>query len=166
MPVTFYHLGEQLFTSEELPILYRTWDPYEVTSAFTSDPDYCFVAEAKGKVVGFLLGTTIEKEGTAWKKYGYLNWIGIEKAFQGTHLGRRLYRKFEQRLQATGVRMIMADTEGDNKEAISFFKALGFSVRGPHVWLAKTLGRPARKAAKAEDTSSIHPGATNVQYPA
>ncbi len=23
-----YHLGEQLFTSEEFPILYRTWDPY------------------------------------------------------------------------------------------------------------------------------------------
>ena len=23
-----YHLGEKLFTSEEFPILYRTWDPY------------------------------------------------------------------------------------------------------------------------------------------
>ncbi len=22
-----YHLGEKLFTSEELPILYRNWDP-------------------------------------------------------------------------------------------------------------------------------------------
>ena len=40
-----YHLGERVFTSEDLPILYRTWDPYEVTEYFSSDPDYCFIAE-------------------------------------------------------------------------------------------------------------------------
>ena len=57
-----YHLGEELFTSEELPILYRTWDPYEVTDHFTSDPDYCLVAEADGRIVGFVLATTVEKE--------------------------------------------------------------------------------------------------------
>lgn len=33
-----YHLGDELFTSEEFPILYRTWDAYEVTDHFTSDP--------------------------------------------------------------------------------------------------------------------------------
>ncbi len=30
-----YHLGERLFTSEEYPILYRTWDQFEVTDYFT-----------------------------------------------------------------------------------------------------------------------------------
>ena len=70
---SLYHLGERVFTSEDLPILYRTWDPYEVTEYFSSDPEYCFIAETEGKVVGFLLGTTIEKEGTAWKRYGYLS---------------------------------------------------------------------------------------------
>ena len=60
-----YHLGEKLFTSEEFPILYRTWDAYEVTGYFTSDPDYCLVAEVDGKIAGFILATTIEKEGTA-----------------------------------------------------------------------------------------------------
>jgi len=48
-------LGEELFTSEEFPILYRTWDAYEVTDYFTSDPDYCLVAESEGRVVGFVL---------------------------------------------------------------------------------------------------------------
>ena len=76
-----YHLGEKLFTSDELPILYRTWDPYEVTDYFTSDPDYCLVAEVEDKIVGFVLATTIEKEGTAWKKYGYLSWIGVDEDF-------------------------------------------------------------------------------------
>jgi ribosomal protein S18 acetylase RimI-like enzyme len=145
-----YHLGERLFTSEELPILYRTWDAYEVTNNFTSDPEYCFVAEHDEQVVGFILGTTIEKEGTAWKKYGYINWIGVDEDFHRLHLGRRLYRKLEESLRENGVRMIMADTEEENQEALAFFKSLGFSERGKHVWLAKVLRRPSRKAIRNE----------------
>ena len=38
------------------------------------------------------------------------------------------------------------DTEGDNKRAIASFKAAGFDERSKHVWLAKTLRRPARIA--------------------
>ena len=146
-----YHLGEELFTSEELPILYRTWDPYEVTDYFTSDPDYCLVAEVegrgkrKGKIVGFLLATTIEKEGTAWKKYGYLSWIGVGEAFQRTNLGLRLYRMLEERLREEGVRMVIVDTEAGNEGAISFFETLGFSQRRQHVWLTKTFRRPGKK---------------------
>lgn len=86
-------MGEELFTSEEFPILYRTWDAYEVTDYFTSDSDYCLVAELEGRVVGFVLATTIEKEGTAWKKYGYLSWIGVAEAYQRTGLALRLYKK-------------------------------------------------------------------------
>jgi len=143
-----YHLGEKLFTSEELPILYRTWDPYEVTDYFTAEPDYCLVAEdEEGRIMGFTLASTIEKEGTAWRKYGYVAWLGVDEAFQGTGLGRRLYRELEQRLQADGVRMIIADTQGDNEEAIAFFKAIGFTLRSQHVWLAKTLHRrPVKRA--------------------
>ncbi len=147
-----YHLGQRLFTSEEFPILYRTWDQYEVTDYFTSDPDYCLVAETEGKIVGFILGTTIEKEGTAWKKYGYLSWIGVDEAFQRTNLGYRLYRKLEQRLRRQGVRMVIADTDAENEAAIAFFKAVGFSISSQHTWLAKTLQRREKKKLnKAED---------------
>jgi ribosomal protein S18 acetylase RimI-like enzyme len=147
-----YHLGEELFTSEEFPILYRTWDPYEVTDYFTSDPEYCLVAEAEGRIIGFILATTIEKEGTAWKKYGYVGWIGVDDALQRTNLGRRLYRRLEDRLRENGVRMVIVDTEGDNEGAIGFLKALGFSPRAQHLWLAKTLRRRSGKAAKPERT--------------
>lgn len=146
-----YHLGEQLFTSEEFPILYRTWDQYEVTDYFTSDPDFCLVAEAEGKIVGFIIGTTIEKEGTAWKKYGYLSWIGVDEAFQRTNLGYRLYRKLEQRLRKHGVRMIIADTDAENEAAIAFFKAIGFSMSSQHVWLAKTLQRQSKKNSRTDN---------------
>jgi len=140
-----YHLGETLFTSEGFPILYRTWDAYEVTYHFTSDPDFCLVAETKGKVVGFILATTVEKEGTAWRKYGYLSWIGVDEAFQRTNLGNRLYKRLEARYREEGVRMIIADTEAENRVAIAFFKAIGFSASRQHLWLTKTLRRPAKK---------------------
>ncbi len=148
-----YHLGERLFTSEEFPILYRTWDPYEVTDYFTSDPSYCFVAEVEGQIVGFLLATTVEKEGTAWKKYGYLSWIGVDEDYQRTNLGQRLYRKLEERLKRDGVRMVIADTDVDNEGAIAFFKAMKFSLTSKHQWLAKTLRRP-KKAAKQQNANN------------
>ncbi len=152
-----YRLGEKLFTSEETPILYRTWDPYEVTDYFSSDADYCLVAEANGAIVGFILATTIEKEGTAWKRYGYISWMGVDEAFQKRNLGRRLYRKLEEELLEDGVRMVIADTEGDNEEAISFFKAIGFSPRSEHIWLAKTLRRPVKVAPKGGRVKEILP---------
>ena len=145
-----YHLGETLFTSEETPILYRTWDPYEVTEYFSSDPEYCLVAESDENIVGFILATTIEKEGTAWKRYGYVSWLGVAEPFQRTNLGRRLYRRLEDSLHEEGVRMVLADTEGHNEKAIAFFQAMGFSLSSQHVWLVKTLRRRAKKAAKTE----------------
>jgi len=155
-----YHLGEKLFTSEDSPMLYRTWDPYEVVECFASDPEYCLVGEASGKIVGFLLATTFEKEGTAWKKYGYVSWMGIEETLQRAYLGRRLYRRVEEILQDDGVRMMIADTEGDNDRAIAFFKAMGFSPRSEHVWLAKTLQRPTKKKGKPEQAV-----VTNMELP-
>ncbi len=144
-----YHIGEELFTSDEFPILYRTWDPYEVTDYFTSESEYCLVAETEGgKIVGFILANMIEKEGTAWKKYGYLSWIGVADEFQRTNLGQRLYNRLEDNFQKDGVRMVIADTDADNKGALQFLNTMGFSERAQHVWLTKTLQKSSRKAKK------------------
>ena len=143
-----YHLVEELFTSEEFPILYRTWDAYEVTDHFTSDPDYCLAAEMKGKVVGLVLATTIEKEGTAWKRYGHLSWVGVAEDLQRTNLGLRLYKRLEESFREDGVRMVIADTEANNKGAKSLFQAIGFSLSRRHVWLTKTFRRPAEKVVR------------------
>jgi ribosomal protein S18 acetylase RimI-like enzyme len=153
-----YRLGESLFTSEEYPILYRTWDPFEVTGMFTSDPEYCLVAEANGQVVGFVLATTVVKEGTAWKRYGYLNWIGISDGFQRVRLGYRLYRKLEETFREDGVRMVIADTVVENEKAIGFFRRLGFTVSGGHVWLSKTLRRDESRDVPTETPQRTNRG--------
>jgi ribosomal protein S18 acetylase RimI-like enzyme len=146
-----YHLGEKLFTSDEFPILYRTWDPYEVTDYFSTDPEYCLVAETEDdRIVGFVLANMIEKEGTAWKKYGYLTWIGVDETFQRTNLGQRLYNKIEDTFQKQDARMVMADTDAENEGALRFLNAMGFSERAQHVWLAKTLQKPPKKTRKPE----------------
>lgn len=56
--------------------MYRTWDEYEITTLFNSDSELCLVAELGDEIVGFALGTTVEKQHSAWK-YGYLVWIGV-----------------------------------------------------------------------------------------
>jgi ribosomal protein S18 acetylase RimI-like enzyme len=141
-----FHLGEELFTSEEFPILYRTWDAYEVTDFFNMDPEYCLVAEADGEIVGFSLGTTIEKEGSAWK-YGYVAWLGVREGYRRRRMAQRLYRELERRMARQGVRMMIVDTEADNPEALAFLQKMGFTGRRSHLWLAKTLRR--RREGKA-----------------
>jgi len=66
-----FHMGEELFKAQEVPNMYRTWDPYEVVGLFNSDTEFCLVAEIDDDIIGFALGTTIEKSHSAWK-YGYL----------------------------------------------------------------------------------------------
>lgn len=140
-----YRLGEKLFTSTSFPTLYRTWDAYEVTEYFSSDPNYCLVAEINDEIVGFVLATTIEKKGTAWNKYGYLAWILVDEQYQGQHIGKRFYRRLETRWRKEGVRMVIVETSDRNRDAIAFFTATGFAPTGKHVWLAKTLRRVRKK---------------------
>jgi ribosomal protein S18 acetylase RimI-like enzyme len=102
----------------------------------------------EGRIVGFILANTVEKEGTAWKMYGYLSWIGVASDYQRTNLGQRLYNKLEDILEDDGVRMVIADTEAENFNAIEFFKAMGFSIRADHTWLAKTLQRKHKRSKK------------------
>lgn len=143
-----YHLGESLFTRTALPVLYRTWDPYEVTSAFNTDPEFCLVAEdEEGRIVGFALGSTVDKDGPSWR-YGYLAWLGVKEEFQGLGVAQRLLHEFEKRMKEEGVRMLIVDTEGDNAKALAFFRKNGFTRPTSHVWLTKSLTRQENGSIK------------------
>ena len=86
-----FHLGEKLFTAQKVPNLYRTWDEYEVVSLFQTDPEFCLVAEADDMIVGFALGLTINKSGSAWK-YGHLHWLGVEREYQRQGIAKNFLR--------------------------------------------------------------------------
>lgn len=139
-----FHIGEEIFTSEYSPILYRTWDEYEITTLFNSDSELCLVAEADEEIRGFALGTTVEKQHSAWK-YGYLVWLGVRRGLQKGGTGEKLFRELKKRMVEQGVRMMIIDTDADNVAAIRFFKKQGFGNIQQHVYMTLNLSRRSRR---------------------
>ncbi len=133
-----YRLGERLFTPDKQPNLYRTWDEYELASFFTSDGDFCLVAESGDRIVGFAIGTLIEKRRSAWK-YGYLIWVGVSPRFKRHRLGSRLVERLTERFIKHGARIMMVDTQKSNWEALQFFKKQGIGNDIGHVYLSRNL---------------------------
>jgi ribosomal protein S18 acetylase RimI-like enzyme len=133
-----FHLGEHIFTVDRVPTLYRTWDEYEVTSLFNSDPEYCLVAEIGHIIVGFALGTTVTKARSSWK-YGYLVWLGVLPEWQRDGVGSKLFDRLAEKMIDDGVRMFLVDTEADNTPALQFFKKKGFTNPEEHIYLTLNL---------------------------
>lgn len=139
-----FHLGEQLFTSDYSPSMYRTWDEYEITTLYNSDSELCLVAELEDEIVGFALGTTVDKSNSAWK-YGYLVWIGVRPGLQKKGVGDGLFSEIKRRMIDQGVRMVIIDTDADNEAGIRFFKKHGFGSIQKHVYMTLNLAKKTRK---------------------
>jgi ribosomal protein S18 acetylase RimI-like enzyme len=133
-----YALGEKLFPADKWPALYRTWDEYELAVHFASDSETCLVAELDEKVVGFALGTLLEKRGSAWT-YGYLLWLGVDEDIARQGIAARLFERITEIFIKLGARMIMVDTDAENEPALSFFRSQGFAQETPHVFLSRNL---------------------------
>jgi len=141
-----FHIGEEVFTVEYSQSLYRTWDEYEITTLFNSDSELCLVAEAGDKIVGFVLGTTVNKHNSPWK-YGYLVWLGVRKNIQQGGVGSGLFKEIKHRMKEQGVRMMIIDTSADNLPAVSFFQKQGFDDVQEHVYMSLNLTRKTGKKA-------------------
>ena len=139
-----YHLGNTLFTAREVPSLHRTWDEYEVVSLFQTDGDYCFAAlNEAGQLVGFALGTVIEKH-HSWT-YGYLIWLGIRPDYHRSGIAQRLFHRLRQAMIESGARIIMVDTDAENKASLNFFRKMGFNNIRRHVYLTMNVDDERRR---------------------
>ncbi|MEC8436429.1 MAG: GNAT family N-acetyltransferase, partial [SAR324 cluster bacterium] len=134
-----YALGELLYTAEDWPNLYRTWDETDIINNYTTDGEFCWVAETDtGEIVGFALGAMLEKRRNSWV-YGWLDWLGVHAAWQGKGVGKRLLEKLTDLFIEQGARMILIDTEADNQQALRFFQKEGFGNPNEHVYLSRNL---------------------------
>jgi ribosomal protein S18 acetylase RimI-like enzyme len=133
-----YALGESVFTADKWPSLYRTWDEYEPVSLFYSDGEFCFVAERDDRVVGFALGSLIDKRKSAWS-YGYLTWIAVDPASKRGGIATQLVETITDAFIRAGARMMIVDTDAENTPAIKFFRRQGFGHEDRHVYLSKNL---------------------------
>lgn len=139
-----FHIGEEVFTADYSQSLYRTWDEYEITTLYNSDTELCLVAEAGEHILGFALGTTVEKHNSPWK-YGYLVWLGVRRSIQQGGVGSGLFKEIKRRMKEQGVRMIIIDTSADNLPAVRFFQKQGFNDVQEHVYMSLNLARKAKK---------------------
>lgn len=131
-----YHLGEELFTSDLYPYLYRIWDEWEIIGLYNTDAEYCLVAEINEQLAGFILGTVISKP--PWM-YGYIIWLGVSQAFQRQGVADKLVDKLVERMVEEGVRFMLVDTDPVNIPAIKFFNRKGFGNPRKHVFLSMNL---------------------------
>ena len=148
-----FHMGETLFTSDDAPNLYRTWDEYEVIGLFQEDSDLCLVAEVAGSIVGFALGTTITKTRSAWK-YGHLVWLAVAAEHQGTGVAEKLFNNFRDVMLQNGVRILLIDTEANNHAAIKFFERMGFGHPENHLYMALNLDAQLKELKKKMQLTS------------
>ena len=139
-----YELGRSQFKAETWPMLYRSWDEYEVTTRFHVDGEYCLVAENNDddgpqRIVGFVLGTVVSKPGSAWN-YGYIVWMCVHPRWRRRNVAARLVdRLVETMVEVDGIRILMTDTDPENRRAMKFFAARGFTEQHPHVYLSSNL---------------------------
>jgi len=139
-----FQIGQELFTAEKWPTLYRAWDEYEITELYGRDGEFCLVAETeRGRVVAFALGTMMQKPQSAWR-YGWLLWLGVSPRYAGRGIGARLVNQLTERFIEHDARMILVDTDEDNTEALEFFATQGFGHAVRHVYISKNLAKHPR----------------------
>lgn len=134
-----FHLGEKIFRADAVSNLYRTWDEFAVTSQYNSEPEFMLVAIAQDTLVGFAIGSLIEKAGTAWN-YAHLIWLGVHPDHAGQGVGATLFDAFENLVRQHEIRMILVDTQADNMDAIRFLKSKGFTNPIGHIYMTLNLG--------------------------
>jgi len=148
-----YHLGERLFTCDLYPFLYRTWDEWEVVGHYNTDPEFSLVAEVDDVLAGFIIGTLISK--ASWT-YGYIVWLGVDRAFHSTGVAHKLYDRLVERMVEAGARYLIADTDPSNTAALKFFTKKGFKDERQHVVLSLNLSRAERYRAILDKHGNGH----------
>ena len=138
-----FDLGQKLFTADEWPSLYRSWDDHELAQLFSTEAETCLVAETDGKIVGFALGRIMEKPRNAWR-YGWLLWLGVDPRFKRSGVATRLVKQLKGLFIERNARIMLVDTAAKNHSALGFFRRNGFGQEIRHVYLSQNLENDPR----------------------
>lgn len=147
-----FELGQKLFTAEEWPSLYRSWDDHELAQLFSHEAETCLVAEADGRVVGFALGRVMDKPRSAWR-YGWLLWLGVERRFKRGGVATRLVNHLRGLFIERDARIMLVDTAAKNHGALAFFRRSGFGQEIRHVYLSQNLENDPRYIQRKDQAS-------------
>lgn len=127
-PLDELDIGDLAKIDEKVTGTYRP-DEWEQRAIYyiRRDPGISQVAEVEGAVVGFMLGELRSGEFGMEEPTGWIEVMGIDPAFQGQSIGRKLAEAMFRQFQAGGAGLLRTLVSSESEEILSFFKALGFS---------------------------------------
>jgi ribosomal protein S18 acetylase RimI-like enzyme len=94
------------------------------------DPDAPVVAEADGRVVGFMLGEVRSGEFGLDEPTGWIEVLGVDPGFRGRAIGRRLADAILEHFRDRGAKSVRTLVDEDMDEIAGFFSSLGFQPAG------------------------------------
>lgn len=90
------------------------------------DPEASVVAEAEGRVVGFMLGEVRSGEFGLEEPTGWIEVLGVDPGYRGKAAGRRMAEAMLDHFRAQGAHTVRTLVDGDREELQGFFSSLGF----------------------------------------
>ena len=88
------------------------------------------VAEAEGKVVGFLVGDVRAWDFGEDQEIGWIRIVGIDPAYQGHGVGKALGAALMRYFETRGITTVRTTVEWDAGDLIAYFRTLGFERSG------------------------------------
>jgi len=115
------------------------------------DPDGCFVAEQRGRAVGYIFSRT-------WGGVGWLGPVGVLPRFQGRGAGKVLLRGSVDYLRGAGARVIGLETMPRVPSNVGFYLSQGFGADLPTLLLARQWPSDGETGERAASISSLRLG--------
>lgn len=97
----------------------------------------CFVADLKGKVVGFMISHVMTFS-FGLEKSAWIATMGVEPKYMGQKIGARLAGEVFEFYKAQGITNIYTSVQWDATDVVTYFKTLGFH-RSDFINLKKSL---------------------------
>jgi len=121
-------------TKTEIKLDYKRF----VEDQISTDGTPSFVAEIDGEVVGFMVCEIISSGFGLLEKSAWIVMFGIDPAFMGQGIGKRLAHEIFTICREQGIKKIYSSVRWDSVDLLSFFKTLGFD-RSNFINLERTL---------------------------
>ena len=116
-----YELGARSYKLTDKP--YNYWSIREVADHLEGNPGLCFVAEADGEVVGFVLG---DETFEIIEDTGHIEWIAVDERYRRQGIAERLLTEAVAAVERLGKSAVVADVAADNPYSRGLMQKLGF----------------------------------------
>jgi len=95
---------------------------FTLQTLFWFNKEYFYVAELKGKVIGFIVGDL------RGRSYGHIVSIAVDEQYRGKGIGRCLIEKLIEKFKRKGVKIVKLEVAVSNNVAQSMYKKIGFKI--------------------------------------